>query len=85
MNVKGQGRIVRETLLLEGLHGGWRAGEELGIKENVTLNFGSRKVRDIMASDPMLPSVFPKLEGIPQMPYLGVSSLQQSLPIPTSY
>lgn len=44
MNVKGQGRMVRETLLLEGVRGGWRAGEELGIEENITLNSGSRKV-----------------------------------------
>lgn len=71
-----------ETLLLEGVHGGWWAGEELRIEENVTLNSGSRKVRDITGSNPVLLSVFPTLEGIPQMPYQWVSSLQQSLPFP---
>ena len=82
MNMEGHSTMmVRETLLLAGERGGWWAGEEL----DLTLEAGKSGVFQAMIL-PVLPCVFPRMDGTPQMPYLlGVSSLHQSLPIATPY
>lgn len=79
MNMKYQNKMVRETLYF------WKAsmmdGElERSWKQNVTCNFGNRTVKEVTGDGPILPAVFPKLDGISHVSYLGFTILQQTSP-----